>query len=398
MWIFTRPPDQLQESDLLGLIRDRVQESVTLDFKRDMYGGSEGETRKMLRDVASLANANGGILIIGMAEDGEATAAELVPVPNAEVEAQRLVASCASNIAERVSGLRALRVRIEGGDAILVWAPPSYRKPHMITFQGATEFWIRHDRQNVRMSIAEIRAATTATEDLAVKVDRFIRGRLDVLDKYGRELVLLMATPLLLEDGRIDTGDPRLAKALERVPESRRQGGVWLSDSFHSTVVPTLRGLAARTGDPVSRVLEVYRSGHVEFLLLELDYIVYQIPKSQEVTIRGWAVAEFLNQLTGLIRLLRDLTGITDPYIFTLFGRGCDGWVLYQRAVESSGFERGPRFAWDEGAELLVDGIIGPPDEDPGRTAQRIADRFWNAFHFGRCPYFDSNGRLMLSG
>jgi len=90
MWIFTRPPDQLQESDLLGLIRDRVQESVTLDFKWDMYGRSEGETRKMLRDVASLANANGGVLIIGMAEDGEATAAELVLVPNGEVEAQRL--------------------------------------------------------------------------------------------------------------------------------------------------------------------------------------------------------------------------------------------------------------------------------------------------------------------
>lgn len=44
----------------------------------------------MLRDVASLANANGGVLIIGMAEDGEATAAELVLVPNGEVEAQRL--------------------------------------------------------------------------------------------------------------------------------------------------------------------------------------------------------------------------------------------------------------------------------------------------------------------
>lgn len=42
----------------------------------------------------------------------------------------------------------------------------------MITFQGATEFWIRHDRQNARMSIAEIRAATRATEDLVAKVDQ----------------------------------------------------------------------------------------------------------------------------------------------------------------------------------------------------------------------------------
>jgi hypothetical protein len=396
MWIFNRPPDQIREDDLQGLIRDRVQENVTLDFKRDMYGGSDAEIRKMLRDVSSLANANGGCLVIGMGEDGEATAAGLVPVPNAEVEANRLVASSAASIADRIAGLRALRIPIQAGDAILVWVPPSYRKPHMITFQGATEFWIRHDRQNVRMSIAEIRSATTATEDLAVKVDQAVRARLQVWEQGGHELLVLMATPLLLQEGRIDTGDRRLAQALASVPEQRRMGAAWLSDQAYSVVVPTLRGRAAqdRAKNPPSHSLEVYRNGHIEFLLEDLTQVAYRETEEADVKIIGWSIAEHIAHFVHFVRGLRELTGITDPYVFTLCLRGCEGWVLYERQPER--FDRGPHFAWDEGPTVLVDSIVAPADEAPGRTAQRIADRFWNAFHFERCPFFDQDGRLVL--
>ena len=394
MWIFTRPPDQLRQGDLQGLIRDRVQETVTLDFKREFYGGSDAEIRKMLRDVLALANANGGLLIIGMAGDGEATAAELVPVPNAEVEAQRLVASCAANIAERIVGLRALRIPTEGEDCIVVWVPQSYRKPHMITFQGATEFWIRHDRQNVRMSIAEIHAASAAREDLAVKVDQSIRSRLQTWEASGRELFALMATPLLLQDGRIDVTDRRLTQMLARVPEEKRQGGKWISDPVHSTVVPTLRDLAAYRGNPVIQSLEVYRSGHIEFLVLDLSLVVYRKTDAGPITITGWAIAEYINIFTRFAKDLRERASISDPYIFTLALRGCEGWVLYERGESEFSALGEPPPAWDETPNLLIESIVAPLDEDPSRTAQRIADRFWNAFHFTRCPFFDQDGKL----
>jgi hypothetical protein len=266
----------------------------------------------------------------------------------------------------------------------------------MITFQGATEFWIRHDRQNVRMSIAEIHSAVSATEDLAVKVDEFIRARMQAWEQGGRELFALMATPLLLEEGRVDAGDPRLAQALERAPERRRAGGVWLSDPMHGRVVPTLRGRAVQEDTP-SRILEVYRSGHVEFLLLDLNSMAYQEKEGAEIKIRGWAVAEYLAHFTRFLKTVRDLAGITDPYILTVSLRGCSGWVLHQRAQGSFAYDRGPGSAWEEGSELRIDSIVAPPDEDSDKTAQRIADRFWNAFHFERCPFFDEQGRLAIT-
>lgn len=59
-----------------------------------MYGGADAQIREMLRDVASMANAEGGAIVIGMDEDGDGRAAGLVPVADAETQANRLVSSC----------------------------------------------------------------------------------------------------------------------------------------------------------------------------------------------------------------------------------------------------------------------------------------------------------------
>jgi predicted HTH transcriptional regulator len=48
----------------------------------------------MLRDVSSIANADGGVLILGIAEDGESQAVKILPVPDAEGEADRLMKLC----------------------------------------------------------------------------------------------------------------------------------------------------------------------------------------------------------------------------------------------------------------------------------------------------------------
>ena len=138
----------------------------------------------------------------------------------------------------------------------------------------------------------------------------------------------------------------------------------------------------------------MYRNGHVEFLLLDLSYLVRWASAQAPLTIQGWAVAEFVTHFTGFVRDLREITGIIDPYVFTLCLRGCDGWVLYEHQRERFGL--GPFFVWDEDNTLQFGSILGAADEDPNITAQGIADRFWNAFHFERCPFFDAEGRLAL--
>jgi predicted HTH transcriptional regulator len=213
VWIFSKPLDQLAGEDFVFLIANRVRESATLEFKRDVYGANNAGIREMARDVSALANAEGGILIIGMAEDDDGVAKELCGVPEAEIQANRLIASCMANVSERIPGLRALPIPLVSGHVIVAQIPRSYRRPHMITFEGANDFWIRHDRQKSRMSIAEVRTAVTMTEELERKVERFLEDRRRGWAEEEKTIFVLSATPLLLEEGRIAVTDVRLARA-----------------------------------------------------------------------------------------------------------------------------------------------------------------------------------------
>lgn len=85
MWPFSKSLDDVRVDDLQGLITAGAREGAGLEFKEAMYDRRDpGHVRELLRDVASIANAVGGVLLIGMREDGDGTAIELVPVRDAD--------------------------------------------------------------------------------------------------------------------------------------------------------------------------------------------------------------------------------------------------------------------------------------------------------------------------
>jgi hypothetical protein len=67
-----RPVAEWDESDLLAMIRDEIQESLTLDFKRSAaLDKSDNKKRNELsKDASAFANSEGGMLIYGIVEDG----------------------------------------------------------------------------------------------------------------------------------------------------------------------------------------------------------------------------------------------------------------------------------------------------------------------------------------
>jgi hypothetical protein len=56
--------DSLAESDLAELMTGQVPEGLRIDYKRDLYGGSDADKRELLKDTSAFANAFGGHLII----------------------------------------------------------------------------------------------------------------------------------------------------------------------------------------------------------------------------------------------------------------------------------------------------------------------------------------------
>ena len=69
------PLPQIDEAALQSLIRARVSESRSIDYKRETYGNSRDDYAEFLADISSFANTAGGDIVIGMAAtDGIPTA------------------------------------------------------------------------------------------------------------------------------------------------------------------------------------------------------------------------------------------------------------------------------------------------------------------------------------
>jgi hypothetical protein len=65
-----RPVAEWEEGDLLQLIRDAVQESVTLDYKASpALAKTDAKKSDISKDASAFANSEGGILVYGMVEN-----------------------------------------------------------------------------------------------------------------------------------------------------------------------------------------------------------------------------------------------------------------------------------------------------------------------------------------
>ena len=124
--------DTIDEAFLQSLIRDQVAESDTLDYKRDMYGTSDGDTKELLRDISAMANNLGGYLLIRIEEANEVPV-QILGIEQGDIAVERILSSSLAGITERVYGLDSRSIPLANGRAVVaVFVPPSSRAPHMV--------------------------------------------------------------------------------------------------------------------------------------------------------------------------------------------------------------------------------------------------------------------------
>jgi hypothetical protein len=155
--------------DIEELIRNGVEESFDLDFKREPYAHPKKSTEKkredrieLRRDVAAFSNASGGTIILGIAENNLGQAAEIVSVGDPQTSEALIanVLSCDISPAFEKGELR-VRVMRKPGDptvAVIVIEVGKARpgRPRAIINEGLAEFWIREGKSKRPMTYAQI--------------------------------------------------------------------------------------------------------------------------------------------------------------------------------------------------------------------------------------------------
>ena len=150
---------ELSLEDFRALIENRIPEGPHLDYKQTAYSGRPSDIREMLRDVISLANANGGYLVLGISEDGFNRPASFCPIDNYIRVSQGIRQACLDGIQERLDGLEV--AGYEGlspnKGIIVIHVPSSDKTPHMVSMNYHSDFYRRYDTDKRVMTIGEIR-------------------------------------------------------------------------------------------------------------------------------------------------------------------------------------------------------------------------------------------------
>ena len=282
----TKPYREWREKELTELLEpDPAEESARLDFKKEcdlLNPAPKAQAkaqRDLLVDIASMANAGGGALLIGVDENRRKNSppvANTIPgVPKEDVK----------KLSEKISGLvdnhlkvrpprpRITSVPVPGNPdkcVLIVEVQQNTYSLSMVTLQDLNQFWHRRGWDNRRMTTDEIQHAFDQMARLRRSAeDELELIRIRITGGVHEPAAWIAIIPFKRERDHIPTDPERLKAAMEARPHWKRVLGeesspheCYRSDFYE----PFVRGMCVKKEGGFycpGLVAEIHRDGTV---------------------------------------------------------------------------------------------------------------------------------------
>lgn len=158
--MFNKSLEAINLVDIEELVGKRkLRENEHLDYKV-VVTTSDSAKKELLKDITGFANARGGFLIIGVAENDCGYPVGL-PGLSMKVGQQKIDEwindVIMSNVSEKIDYKLKLIEKADGKCIIVIYAPESSRKPHMVTYQTKNIYYVRHNTSTLPATQAEVK-------------------------------------------------------------------------------------------------------------------------------------------------------------------------------------------------------------------------------------------------
>lgn len=398
-----KPLTEWDESDVQQLLDQGQDEGQRLEYKELLQLVSRTEKREAAKDVSGMANAQGGLLIYGVAEqelnDGRRVPTAITPLANGGIQAQ-LENILYSAVLPRLN-LETRLLDVAGGYILLVRAYQRGGPPHMVVAYEDNRHYVRRGvstsamiQQEVEMAYAQV----AASEDRLVGLIRavpLVPPLRELTDgTYGRAgaeypspndpWLSLVLAPLDHASGDLIRPSQALTSELqsEQYRYLEMSGGVAPSAEGYVSTVPRDGSIGFR--------MAVYRNGVIEYgeTLGGRHF--------GESGDRGDAVASvaILNTHQGLLGLAAWMYSRQGYY-----GR-VRSWLAIERADMTYLATQGlppPREVRPTGRiETYADSNVEALGHAEGRAGALLPlqELLWQSYGRARCPLFTEEGQL----
>lgn len=317
--LFNKPLSELGPDDIDALVHRGDSEDQYTEFKEQPPGKADTwqkATSDLASEVVAFANADGGVLVLGIKEEGnQATGVE--PIPDAEKVANSLHRSFTSIIDPYPVGLEVAAVPYnEIGGVIVARVPASPEAPHGVKDKQRFRVTVRRGEEAKPLDMRDIQLHTLETRRRADDAEQRLEARRAAFWE------------LPMHDGLVPAGyriTVTPARAVYRVPELRAvstaqpipNGLRW---RIHAEPLPPTEGYTvfhralSRGWRPCLRGMiaaaDVGRAGFVAFSTFEDGTVdVVRVPAASESVVSGWPLLGDYLGAVELATMLRETAG-----------------------------------------------------------------------------------------
>jgi Putative DNA-binding domain len=197
--------DEATAEHIAGLVAKRIPEDAELDYKRtnEYITGHDG-AEELAKDVSGMANARGGLIIIGIDEDEQACAREVTPVKVAGGITDQMHQIIRSRVIPYPNGISVRAVEDPGNPGTgfyLITVPRSPLAPHAVRSAGPSKprYSYAHRAGTTTRWLEETEIASAYRDRFALARDHSDRALRSFTDSPFPPLNQVSATDVWLE-------------------------------------------------------------------------------------------------------------------------------------------------------------------------------------------------------
>lgn len=337
--------------DIVELIKSKTKESNQLEYKSYFFPEGkfsrleEKSKNKLLQEICSFANVNGGEIIIGIREDDDHNPNTFsdtgVNANNFEIWEQSFRLALSTRTRPSIRGVHCEYISVTDNEScIWISIPNSIQKPHAYNSGSKDEFYIRYGNISTPMSYDDIKHSFSLLEGIQAKVRDIRDTRIAMLlndeifeNSSSDAGIMLHIIPewSLNEENYIDVRDIKYNKKFSVFSPPDSMG----TAIFNSDGIFMQYGHGER---PIMSYVQVFHNGIVEVVEIRLlndyeDGVIYRWYEVEELIAK-----KIYQYCCGLLSL-----GI--PHGFYIYLTLVN--VKHKRAIVGSFGEKSPELTRD---------------------------------------------------
>jgi hypothetical protein len=376
-------------ADIEALITNAVSEGTTLEFKRELPGGSDEAKREFLADVSALANTSGGDILYGIDEDaGSAASITGIGITDIDSELLRLGNILNSGLEPRIR-YSPLVIQCAAGSVLLLRIEKSWNAPHRVIFRGNDRFFGRTAAGKYPLDVQQLRRAFTENSTVTERLRNFRAERLanvvanvtPVAMDAGPKFVLhLLPFDAFFSDPRFDVD--------QQLPINHFRpltAGGW---GHRLTLEGKLVSAAQRDSMPTASYMHLYRNGIVEIVDGALLSGKLSNDSKQRRIPAGYFEQYVLEGVANAIIVLKQI-GATGPIGIGVSLTNTKGMLL---GIDEWRYQMQQSPVLNEHL-FLPEAVLNELDAPAPPVMKPVIDLVWNACGMPSSLYLDADGK-----